>query len=93
MKRQLVFLFAMVCGVVQAQQPMGNVALQDATLAGELTVNNGRAVLVANATVTAKDHPADVTLSRGGSIHVCATSGLHITSGKNGPTESPVAGG
>jgi hypothetical protein len=88
MKRQLVFLFAVLCGVTQAQQPIGNVAVQDATIAGDLTVNNGRAILVANSTVTAKDHTADVTLNRGGSVHVCATSGLHITSGKSatGPT-------
>jgi hypothetical protein len=90
MKRQLVFLFAVFCGVAQAQQPIGNVAVQDAAVAGNLTVNNGRAILVANTTVTAKDHTADVTLNRGGSIHVCATSGLHITSGKSADGPAPL---
>ncbi|WP_348268206.1 nuclease [Edaphobacter sp. DSM 109919] len=90
MKRQLVFLFAVLCGVAQAQQPIGNVAVQDAMVAGDLTVNNGRAVLVANTTVTAKDRTADVTLNRGGSIHVCATSGLHITSGKSATGPAPL---
>lgn len=90
MKLQLALLFAVLCGAAQAQQPIGNVAVQDATVAGELTVNNGRAVLVANTTVTAKDHTADVTLNRGGSIHVCATSGLHITAGKSATGPAPL---
>lgn len=90
MKLQLAFLLAVVCGAAQAQQPIGNVAVQDATVAGELTVNNGRAVLVANTTVTAKDHTADVSLNRGGSIHVCATSGLHITAGRSAMGPAPL---
>jgi hypothetical protein len=90
MKVQLAFLLAVVCGAAQAQQPIGNVAVQDATVAGELTVNNGRAILVANTTVTAKDHTADVTLNRGGSVHVCATSGLHITAGKSATGPAPL---
>jgi hypothetical protein len=90
MKCQFVFLFAVLCGVGQAQRPIGNVAVQDATVAGELAVNNGRAVLVANATVTAKDHTADVTLNRGGTVRVCATSGLHITTGKSATGPAPL---
>ncbi len=90
MKLQLAILFAVLCGAAQAQQPIGDVAVQDATVAGELTVNNGRAVLVANTTVTAKDHTADVSLNRGGSIHVCATSGLHITAGKSATGPAPL---
>jgi hypothetical protein len=90
MKRQLVFLFAVLCGAGQAQQPIGSVAVQDATLTGNLDVNNGRAILVANTTVTAKDHTADVSLNRGGSVHVCATSGLHITAGKSAYGPAPL---
>lgn len=90
MKRQLVFLFAVLCGAGQAQQPIGTVSVQDVTVAGNLAVANGRAVLVGNTTVTAKDHTADVTLNRGGSVHVCATSGLHITAGKSAAATMPL---
>ncbi|MEO6912017.1 MAG: nuclease [Edaphobacter sp.] len=90
MKRQLVFLFAVLCGAGQAQQPIGTVSVQDVTVAGNLSVTNGRAVLVGNTTVTAKDHTADVTLNRGGSIRVCATSDLHITSGKSAAGAAPL---
>lgn len=90
MKRQFVVLFAVLCGIAQAQQPIGSVAVQDATVAGDLSVSNGRAVLIANTTVTAKDHTAAVTLSRGGTVQVCATSGLHITEGKSAAGPAPL---
>ena len=38
----------------------------------------GRAVLSDNSTVTARTHPADVSLTRGGKVRVCQTSGLHL---------------
>jgi hypothetical protein len=90
MKRQLILVFAALCATAQAQQPIGSVAVQDAVVAGDLTVNNGRAVLVANTTITAKDRTANVTLNRGGSVLVCATSGLRITSGKSATGATPL---
>ncbi|HZY63669.1 MAG TPA: nuclease [Edaphobacter sp.] len=78
-----VAFFAAFATAAYAQQPIGSVPLQNATVSGDLTVNNGRAVLISNTTVTAKDHTAEVTLNRGGSLLVCATSGLHIAAGKS----------
>jgi hypothetical protein len=93
MVRRLMVVFAMGCGVAGAQQtvgavgvgavPVGTVGVQDAKIAGALEVSNGRAVLVGNTTVTAMDRTAEVTLTRGGSVKVCATSGLHVTSGQS----------
>jgi hypothetical protein len=70
-------------GFATAQQQIGTVGLQDATVAGALEVSNGRAVLVGNTTVTARDRTAEIELKRGGTVKVCATSGLHVTAGKN----------
>lgn len=72
------------------EKPIGTVGVQDATVAGALVVTNGRAVLVGSTSVTAKDHTAEVSLSRGGSVRVCATSGLHVTSGKSATGAAPV---
>jgi len=83
MVRRLMVVFAMGCGVGRAQQAVGTVGVQDAKIAGALEVSNGRAVLVGNTTVTAMDRTAEVTLTRGGSVKVCATSGLHVTSGQS----------
>jgi hypothetical protein len=78
---ELSFFFAAL-SLAQAQQAIGTVGVQDATVAGALEVSNGRAILVGNTTVTAKDRTADIALNRGGSVKVCATSGLHLTAGK-----------
>src|SRR5580692_3536908 len=80
---RVILVFAMGCGVGRAQQAIGTVGVQDATIAGALEVSNGRAVLVGNTTVTARDKTAEVELKRGGTVKVCATSGLHVTSGQN----------
>jgi hypothetical protein len=90
MMRRLSLAFAVACCVGRAQQPIGSVGVQDATVSGALEVTNGRAVLVGNTTVTARDHVADVALSRGGSVRVCATSGLHVTAGKSAAGAAPL---
>jgi hypothetical protein len=69
--------------LAQTQQPVGTVGVQDATVAGALEVSNGRAILIGNTTVTARDRVAEVVLNRGGTGRVCATSGLHVTAGKS----------
>jgi hypothetical protein len=69
--------------MAQAQQSIGTVGVQDATVAGALEVSNGQAILVGNTTVTARDHVAEIALNRGGMVKVCATSGLHLTAGRS----------
>jgi hypothetical protein len=72
--------------MARAQQPIGTVGVQDATVAGALEVSNGQAILVGNATITAKYRVAEVALKRGGTVRVCATSGLHVSAGKSADT-------
>jgi hypothetical protein len=79
---ELSFFFAGL-SMAQAQQSIGTVGVQDATVAGALEVSNGRAILVGNTTVTARDRVAEIALNRGGTVKVCATSGLHLTAGKS----------
>jgi hypothetical protein len=64
--------------------------VQNANIAGALEVNNGRAILVGNTTVTARDHTAEIELKRGGTVRVCATSGLHLTSGHGDAGAAPL---
>ena len=82
----------LVAGAMAQQAPIGTVGVQDATVAGALEVSNGRAVLVGNTTVTAKDRTAEIELKRGGTVKVCATSGLHVTAGKgaDGAADAPL---
>lgn len=80
---------ASACSLAQTQQSIGSVGIADATVAGALEVSNGRALLLGASTVTARDHTAEVALNRGGSIRVCATSGLHLNAGK-GAIDAPL---
>jgi hypothetical protein len=80
---QVSCLFVGLSAVNAQQQSIGTVGMQDATVAGALEVSNGRAILVGNTTVTAKDRVAEVALNRGGTVRVCSTSGLHLTAGKD----------
>lgn len=71
---------AKICAQQQAQR-IGAVATADADVTGAAAVISGQAEIAGNGTVTAKDHAADLRLARGGTVRVCATSGLHVASG------------
>jgi hypothetical protein len=68
---------------------LGTVATTDATVTGVSSVSNGIAILAGHGTVTAKDHTAEMNLSRGGKVRVCSTSGLHVTAGAAPAGETP----
>ncbi|WP_263383915.1 nuclease [Granulicella arctica] len=68
-----------IASSLHAQQSIGTVGVQDATVSGDLSITNGRAILIGSSTVIAKDHTAEIALNRGGTVRVCATSGLHLT--------------
>ena len=65
-----------------ATQSIGNVAFADATVTSSdrhiVEVTGGRAELTGSSTVTAKARTAEVALTRGGSVRLCPTSGLHL---------------
>lgn len=66
-----------------AQQPaasssMGTVPTRDALVTGSLEVHGDSARLLTNASITAYDHSAAISLARGGEVLVCATSQFHL---------------
>lgn len=61
-----------------AQQPVASVSTQDVRLQHVVSVANGRAVLANNSDITALGKTADVSLARGGTLMVCASTTLHI---------------
>lgn len=63
------------------QQPIGRIRMEEATVSGDLEVTGGAANLRGGATVTARDHTAELNLERGGAVRVCATSSLHVSAG------------
>ncbi len=78
-----------------AQQPaatpvMGTVPTRDALVTGGLQVRGERAELVSNASITAYDRSAAISLARGGDVLVCATSQFHLL--HSGPGDSLLFG-
>jgi hypothetical protein len=70
--------FVVALPALAQQQVMGTVSTHDAQITGGLQVQGERASLVTNAAVTAFDHTAPVTLTRGGEALVCSTSQFHL---------------
>lgn len=66
----------------QVAEPIGSVSTMNATVTnpdGLLQVADGRISLAGTNTVTAKQHTADIALTRGGTVRVCRSSVLHLT--------------
>lgn len=81
------------CASMCAQMPIGSVSTLEATVTGASSTSNDRAQLGTNGTVTAKDRPAFVQLLRGGTVKVCATSGVHLTAGTPAAASSDAPAG
>lgn len=75
---------------ISAQQLIGYVNTRDASVTGASDVLDGHFVLTGSASVTAKDHTAPITLSRGGTVSVCQTSVLHLTESREMTVVAPL---
>ncbi len=82
---------ALACAAAaNAQQLIGYVKTSDATIVGASDELDGQAVLTGSVSVTAKDHTAPITLSRGGTVRVCQTSVLHLTESRAVAVAAPL---
>jgi hypothetical protein len=73
-----------------AQQLIGYASSKDADISGAADTIEGHAVLAGSAIITAKDHTAPITLSRGGILRVCQTTALHIDAGRSAQSSAPL---
>jgi hypothetical protein len=64
---------------------LATVALDGVAVSGSLSVSDGRAVIGNNGTIAAGAAAAHVQLTRGGSLNVCATTKVHLTSDTSSP--------
>src|SRR5271170_625113 len=80
--RLLLMLFA-ICAVVlpcsAQQRPIAYVPTEGVFLSGSLSVENGKASIGNNGTVTAGDSTAHVQLARGGELRLCASTKVHLS--------------
>ena len=83
MKRHLI-LFGFFAGTCFAQQPIGTMQAQDATVRGAVTLNGATAELRSGAEVSTGASPVNVKLVRGGTLRICARSSVQLTSSPSG---------
>ena len=92
--RSALFAALAVLAVIpaQAQQPapppsfpIANVPTQGVTVSGSLKVADGKAVIGNNGSITAGDRAAHITLARGGSLRLCSTTTVHLSSDRSVP--------
>jgi hypothetical protein len=73
---------ALACACA-AQQLIGYVPKRAADVTGWSDEVDGQAVLTGSSSVTTKDQPAPIKLSRGGMVQVCPTSALKLTASRD----------
>jgi hypothetical protein len=69
------------------QPSLATVSLEGVSLTGSISVENGRAIIGNNGAITAGDKTAHVALTRGGSLSVCASTKIHLS------TDNTISGG
>ena len=81
-----VFAFACTAAAQQAPPPsLATVDLAGVTLSGYSTVEGGHATVGNNASIAAGDATAHVALTRGGSLNVCASTKIHLSTDTTTP--------
>jgi len=67
----------------QTQQTIAYVPTAGVTVSGSLEVADGKAVIGNNGSITAGDKTAEITLARGGTVKLCATTTVHLSSDRS----------
>ena len=68
-----------VSGVVTPSPSIASVSLEGVSLSGSLSVEDGRAFIGNNGSITAGDKTAHVALTRGGNLDVCASTRIQLS--------------
>lgn len=83
MRLRLWLMLGAACAVVlpssAQQQPIAYVSTEGVSLSGSLSVENGKASIGNNGTITAGDATAHVQLARGGELRLCASTKVHLS--------------
>ncbi|HTW47652.1 MAG TPA: hypothetical protein VMD92_06880 [Acidobacteriaceae bacterium] len=66
-------------------ESIATVPVEGVALSGSLSVENGRATIGNDGTITAGDKTANVSLTRGGTLNVCASTKIHLSTDNTTP--------
>jgi hypothetical protein len=75
---RLLWLFFFT-SLLAAQQPIGRTSASEVKVSGPVEISHGETVLGNGSEVLAGEQMVKVTLERGGELHVCSTSSIHLS--------------
>jgi hypothetical protein len=64
--------------LLSAQQPIGRTSATEVQVSGAVDISHGETLLGNGSEITAGDQAVKITLERGGSLRLCATSSVHL---------------
>ena len=82
-------VFAMA-RLAYAQDSIGTLKTEGAEISGMVTVSSGHATIANSGTISTSGQPAEVALSRGGSVKVCAGSSVRLSQPALGVARPPL---
>jgi hypothetical protein len=65
--------------VLAAQQPIGRTTATEMKVSGPVEISHGETVLGNGSEITAGDQSVKIALERGGALHLCSTSSIHLS--------------
>jgi hypothetical protein len=76
MRFLLIFFFT---PMLAAQQPIGRTSATEVRVSGAVEISHGETVLGNGSEIIAGNQPVMITLERGGELHLCSTSSIHLS--------------
>ena len=68
----------LLAGSSAAQEPIGRTTATEVQVSGAVDISHGETVLRNGSEITAGKQAVTITLQRGGSLHLCSTSSVHL---------------
>jgi hypothetical protein len=65
--------------LLAAQEPIGRTSASEVKVSGAVDISHGETLLGNGSAITAGDQAVKITLQRGGELHLCSTSSVHLS--------------
>jgi len=76
-------LLVLFTPMLAAQEPIGRTSATEVKVSGAVDISHGQTVLGNGSEITAGDQAVKITLERGGELHLCSTSSIHLSKDKS----------
>jgi hypothetical protein len=84
-------VFAVGVPLLTAQQPIGRTSATEVKVSGAVDISHGETLLGNGSQITAGNQAVTIALERGGELHLCSTSTVHLSKDSSIPDPSSSA--